>query len=166
MGRFVTLWAVAGGVVLGLAVVAAQGTAKGTATYTSKKGPIAVTFTHAAAVSGTDAFSGKPMRRLILSTTDLSATLTSCDSMLRCSTADLEEGLSLDVSSGEPRYGYWFVANGQRVQYSGTVSPEALTLTTDTPSRLAGTLALDQATAGGPVVKVTFDAAVLKALGQ
>lgn len=158
--------AVVGGAILGLVVVAAQGTATGTARYASKKGPITVTFTHAAAVSGTDMFSGKPMRRLVLSTRDVSAALKACDSMMRCSTADIEEGMTLDVSAGERRYGYWFVANGQLVQYSGTIEPDALTLTTDTPTRLAGTLTLDQATAGGPVVKVSFDAAVLKALGK
>lgn len=158
--------AVVGALVVSLIVASAQGTATGTARYTSKKGPITVTFTHAAAVSGTDAFSGKPMRRLVLSTRDVSGALKACDSMMRCSTGGLEEGMTLDVSPGEPRYGYWFVANGQLVQYSGMVAPDALTLTTDSPTRLAGTLTLDQAGAGGPVVKVTFDAAVLKALGK
>lgn len=166
MGHMQKVVAIVGGVVVSLVALAAQGTATGTARYTSKKGPLTVTFTHAAAVSGTDAFSGKPMRRLVLSTTDLSATLKACDSMMRCSTADLDEGLTLDISPGEPRYGYWFVANGQLVQYSGMIAPDTLTLTTDTPTRLAGTLTLDEATAGGPVVSVTFDAAVLKALGK
>lgn len=155
-----------GGVVVGLAVMTAQGTATGTARYTSKKGPVTVTFTHAAAVSGSDMVSGKPMRRLVLSSKDVSGALKACDSMLRCSSGGIGEGMTVDVSAGEPRYGYWFVANGQLVQYSGTIEPDALTLTTDTPTRLAGTLTLDQTAAGGPAVKVTFDAAVLKSLGQ
>lgn len=159
-----TMAAVVSGIVVGAALVAAQGTARGTATYTSKKGPLTVTFTHAAAVSGPD-ITGAPIRKIVLSTRDVTAELKACDSMLKCSDGGIREGLTVDLGK-EPRHGYWFVANGQLVQYSGMIKPEAVTLTTDSPTRVAGTLVFDQQAAGGPVVKVTFDAPVLKTLGK
>jgi hypothetical protein len=58
------------------------------------------------------------------------------------------------------------VANNQRVQYSGMIKPAEATLTTDSPDRLAGTLTFDQSASGGATVSVTFDAALVKALGK
>ncbi len=110
-------------VVLSAAVLAAAGTAKGTATYKSKKGPVTVTFTHAALVAGPDVVSGKLMRRLVLSTKDVSAAIKACESMMSCSDGGIEEGMTVDFS-GEPRLGFWFVANGQLIQHSGVIKPE------------------------------------------
>jgi hypothetical protein len=42
--------------------------------------------------------------------------------------------------------------------------PASVKLTTNTPTRLAGTWDLDATAAGGPVVHVTFDAALVKEL--
>ncbi len=41
-----------------------------------------------------------------------------------------------------------------------------MVLTTDTPTRIAGTFTLDQQASGGPVVQVTFDAPIVKTLGK
>ena len=71
--------------------------------------------------------------------------------------------MTIDFDAG-PRVNYWFVANDQRVQYSGTADPASVKLTTDSPSRIAGTWDLDAAAAGGPVVHVQFDAALAKVL--
>lgn len=65
-----------------------------------------------------------------------------------------------------PRLNYWVVLNGQRVQYSGTESTAALKLTTDSPQRLAGSLAFDGARAGGPEVALEFDAPLLKEMAK
>jgi hypothetical protein len=54
------------------------------------------------------------------------------------------------------------VLNGQRVQYSGTARPSTLTLTTDTPGRIAGKFVVDDSAAGGPQVDIAFDAALVK----
>lgn len=144
------------------ALAAAVGTAKGTATYKSRKGPVTVTFTHAALVVGPDVVSGKPMRRLVLSTRDVSAAIKACESMM-CSSGNIEEGMTVDFID-EPRLGYWFVANGQLIQHSGVIKPEVATLSTDRPDHLAGTLTFDQSTSGGPSVAVTFDASLVKTL--
>ena len=71
------------------------------------------------------------------------------------------EGMTVDLDAG-PRLNYWFVANDQRVQYSGTADPASLKLTTDAPQRLAGKWDLDARAAGGPRVQLEFDAALLK----
>lgn len=145
------------------ALAAAVGTAKGTATYQSKKGPVTVTFTHAALVVGPDVISGKPMRRLVLSTKDVSAAIKACESMMSCSNGGIEEGMTVDFL-GEPRLGFWFVANGQLIQHSGVIKPEVATLSTDRPDHLAGTLTFDQSASGGPSVAVSFDASLVKTL--
>ena len=148
----------------GVLVVAAAGTAKGTASYASKKGPVTVTFTHAALVTG-PGFSKAPTRKIVLSTRDIGAAIAACDSMMMCGNGEITEGMTLDLDGG-PRLMYWFVANGQLIQYSGTADPAALALTTDTAQRMAGTLTLDATGAGGPKVAVTFDAPLAKAFSK
>lgn len=148
----------------GLLAVAAAGSAKGTATYASKKGPVTVTFTHAALVTG-PGFDKKPVRKIVLSTKDVSAALAQCGEMTMCGDGGITEGMTIDIDGG-PRLMYWFVANGQLVQYSGTAEPTALVLTTDTAKHMAGALTLDAGGAGGPKVAVTFDAPLAKALSK
>jgi hypothetical protein len=130
--------------------------AKGTLTYTSKTGPIVVTVTHAYLFKGPDAVSGDTIRRVVLSTSDISAKLKACQSMM-CSSGGIGEGMTVDFDAG-PRLHYWFVANNQMVQYSGTAVTDSAKLTTDAPDRVAGTLTIDGRTAGGPLVQVEFDA--------
>ncbi len=146
------------------AAAAMADSAKGTATYQGKAGPIAVTITHVYLVKGPDAMTGKLIRRLVLSSEDVSAKLLNCATMM-CSDGDIGEGMTLDLDMG-PRLNYWFVGNNQRVQYSGTADPATLALTADTPQRVAGKWALDASAAGGPKVDVEFDATLIKELSK
>ena len=151
------------GLALSAVVVAlAANTAKGTATYKTSTKPVTVTFTHAYLMKGPDVVSGTTIRRLVLATRDLSAALKACQNMT-CSSGDMMEGLTVDFDAG-PRLNYWFVANGQKIQDSGTAAPTVATLTTDSPTRLAGTLNIDGTQAGGPKVQVEFDATLIKEL--
>lgn len=136
--------------------------AKGTATYKSKTGVVTVTFTHAYLMKGPDMMSGGIMRRLVLSTSDIGAKLKACQSMM-CSDGGIGEGMTIDFDAG-PRLNYWFVAKDQLIQYSGTAKPDAAALTTDSPTRIAGTISLDAQAAGGPKVDVQFDASLVKEL--
>jgi len=136
--------------------------AKGTATYKGKSRAVTVTFKHAYLVKGPEVGSGTVIRRLVLSAADVSDALKSCQTMM-CSDGGIGEGMTVDFDSG-PRLNYWFVANDQLIQYSGTVAPTAATLTTDTPARVAGTLSIDATGAGGPSVQVEFDASLVKEL--
>lgn len=135
-------------------------TAKGTIAYQSKSGQIVVHVKNVYLVKGPDAASGKTIRRLVFSSSDLSAKIKACSAM-SCSDGDLGEGMTVDLDAG-PRLNYWFVGNDQRVQYSGTAKPETLKLTTDTPQRLAGTLTVDDSGAGGAKATIDFDATMLK----
>ena len=148
-----------------LAVVAGSvlaGNAKGTATYKGKAKVVTVTFAHAYLMKGPEMGNGPVIRRLVLSATDVSAALKSCENMM-CSGGGIREGMTVDFDAG-PRLHYWFVADGQTIQYSATADRAAAKLTTDSPTRLAGTLAIDATTAGGPKVEVEFDASLVKEL--
>jgi len=138
------------------------GEASGTITYQSKAKPIVVTVKHAFLVRGPDAASGKTIRRIVLAVIDVGAKIRECGRMM-CADGGISEGMTIDLGAG-PRVNYWFVANDQLVQYSGTADPATLKLTADAPDRVAGTWELDVRAAGGPLVKVQFDAALVKEL--
>jgi hypothetical protein len=149
----------AAGVCLLVAIAHADG-AKGTITLQSKKGKVNVEVRHAYLMKGPDMVSGKPIRRLVLSAADVSAALKKCDNM-SCADGGIGDGMTIDFDAGT-RLNYWAVGNDQLVQYSGTVARAAVKLTADTPQRLAGTVTIDASGAGGPVVSVEFDAALVK----
>lgn len=147
------------------AALATGGTAKGTLAYKAKSGPITVAPKYAYLVKGPDAVEpGKIIRKLIFSTMDLGARIDACKTM-SCTDADLGEGMTVDLDAG-PRLNYWVVLNGQRIQYSGTEPPASLKLTTDTPQRLAGTLAFDGTAAGGAQVAIEFDTPLVKEMAK
>lgn len=142
-------------------LAAAEGEAKGTLTYKAKAGPITVSPKFAYLVKGPDAMDKSVIvRHLILSATDIGAKIRACQT-LSCSDSDLGSGMTVDFDAG-PRLNYWVSLNDQRVQYSGTVKPDAFKATTNSPTRLAGKLAFDGAAAGGATVDIEFDATVLK----
>lgn len=155
-------------VVLALAVsltaAADPGMATGSINYQSKGRLITVRPTHAYLVKGPDTVTGNTVRRVVLSVADLAPRLKSCATMM-CGDGDMSEGLTIDLDAGA-RINYWFVAEGQRVQYSGTAEPSSLTLSSNTDRRVAGAWRLDARPAGGPQVQVEFDAALLKVFTQ
>ena len=146
----------------GFIAAAAADPAKGKITFKSKSGAVVVEVKHAFLVKGPDVVTGQTMRRVVLSVADVGPALNKCNDM-GCSDGGIGEGMTIDFDAG-PRINYWFVANDQRVQYSGTADPKSVKLTTNTPGRLAGTWELDASAAGGPVVHVEFDAALVKEL--
>lgn len=149
---------------LAQAVAAQPGAATGSISYQSKAGAIVVRPTHAYLVKGPDTVTGNVVRRIVLSATDLAPRLRSCATMM-CGDGDMAEGLTIDLDAGA-RINYWFVANGQRVQYSGTAEPKSLQLSADTAERVAGAWRLDARQAGGPQVQVEFDAPLLKVFAK
>jgi hypothetical protein len=142
---------------------AADGSANGTLTYKSKGGPITVALKYVWLIKGPDAVDQKLIiRHLIFSATDIGAKIAACKTM-SCTDADLGSGMTVDLGSG-PRLNYWVSLNEQKVQYSGAVMPDALKLATDTPTRMAGKLTIDDSAAGGAKVDVDFDAPLLREL--
>jgi hypothetical protein len=147
----------------GVDAAAADGTVKGTLTYKAKGAPVTVTLKHVWLVKGPDAVDPKMIiRHLIFSGTDIGAKVAACKTM-SCTDADLGSGMTVDLDAG-PRLNYWVVLDNQLVQYSGTAAPAVLKLTTDTPARLAGKLAIDSTAAGGPKVDLEFDVPLLREL--
>lgn len=136
--------------------LAAGTDAKGTLVYKGKTANVK----YAYLVQGPDAISKKPIKRLILSTTDLAAKIATCKKM-SCTDSDLGDGMSVNIDGGE-RIDFWFVQNDQKVQYSGTEPAASLAAKVNDGKRLAGTLRFDKTAAGGPKVDVEFDAALAK----
>jgi hypothetical protein len=142
------------------AASAQTGTATGSIVYQSKAGLVTVRPKYAYLVKGPDTVTGNIVRRVVLSASDLAPKLRICATMM-CGDGDMTEGLTIDLDAGA-RINYWFVANGQRVQYSGTAEPSSLKLSSDTDQRVAGAWLLDARAVGGPRVQIEFDAALLK----
>jgi hypothetical protein len=135
--------------------------AKGTLNYKGKSKDFAIPLKYAYFVKGPDAIDPKTtIKRVILSSTDLSATIQACKAM-DCSDDELKDGIEIDITGG-PRMLYWLAVNDGLVQYSGTEQPGALVTTADTPQRLAGKITFDDSAAGGAKLDVTFDATLLK----
>jgi hypothetical protein len=141
--------------------LSAAGDAKGTLNYKGKTKDFAVVLKYAHFVKGPDDMDPKTtIKRLILSSTDLTAKIQACKT-LDCSDDGLIEGIEIDITGG-PRLLYWLVVNNGLVQYSGTEQPAALATTADTAQRLAGKITFDDSGAGGAKLDVTFDASLLK----
>ena len=133
--------------------------AKGTLTATGKVAAT-VNVKHAYLIKGPNAFGDKAVRLLILSEADQGAHIKSCGTM-SCATDKLESGMTVEFDDG-PRLMYWFVANGQRVQASGTAQPGTMTLSANTAERLTGKWTHDASAQGGPKIAVEFDTPVMK----
>jgi hypothetical protein len=156
--RIASLLLLPASLTLATAVAAAGSDAKGTIAYKSRT----VDVKYAYLVTGPDAVSKQPIRRLILSGTDLSGAIAKCKTM-SCTDSDLGEGLSVNLEGGS-RFNYWMVMNGQKVQYSGTEPVASLAAKTDDGKKLTGTLRFDKTGASGPKVDVEFDAVLVKEL--
>jgi hypothetical protein len=141
---------------VGTSVLAAGNDAKGTLVYKSRTTSVK----YAYLVKGPDVVSKQPIRRLILSATDIGAKIAACKSM-SCTDSELGDGLSVNFD-GSARFNYWMVQNDQLVQYSGTEPVASLAAKVDDAKRFAGTLRLDKTGAGGPKVDIEFDAMLVK----
>jgi len=139
-------------------LLAAGNEAKGTFVFKGKT----VTLKHAYLITGPDAVTKQPIRRVILSPVDLSKAMAQCARMM-CTHGSVGEGLSLNFEGG-PRLFYWLVMNRQRVQHSGTEPVKSFVASADDAKRMAGKLVFDQTASGGPKVDVEFDAALVKEL--
>jgi hypothetical protein len=99
------------------------------------------------------------VRKVVFTPKDIGPGIRAC-TVASCVNGSLSDSLHVDLST--PFLPYWVVLDDQRVQYSGPADLAALTLTTDTPTRVAGKLTFDATKGGGPKVDVAFDAVLLK----
>ena len=96
--------------------------AKGKITFTSTAGVVVLDVKYAYLVKGPDAISAWPARRIVLATTDTSAKIAACKSMLSCPGRSFDSAMTIDFDVG-PRMNFWLVGNRQRIQYSGGAKP-------------------------------------------
>jgi len=135
----------------------AADTATGSINYKGQ----AIGLKYAWLVSGpSDMEPGKTVRRLVMATSDIGAKLKSC-AAFSCTDGSVTEGMTVDFTGG-PRLNYWVVMNGQKIQYSGTARPDAFAPSADDSGHLAGRLAVDDTTAGGPKIDAQFDVTLIK----
>ena len=139
--------------------------ANGTLVYTSHSGPTTVVIKHAFLLKGADAISGKVVRQLVLSVADIGPALRTCKEMSFCFNGRLSDGISL-VFDSTPVMPFWFVANHQRLQYSGMADPSTVTVTIDTPVRLAGRWVLPPTRADGLSLDLVFDAVLTREMSK
>lgn len=132
------------------------GDARGTVAYKGRTADVKFAYL----VKGPDAMSKQPIRRIILSSKDLSAKIAACKTM-SCTDGDLDEGLSINLEGGS-RFNYWMVMNGQKIQFSGTEPTSSLVTKTDDAKKIAGKVSFDKTSIGGPKVDVEFDATMVK----
>jgi len=137
------------------------GGASGAITYRGKSAAIR----HAAMVQGLDAVDGKKtLRRLVLTAADSAPAIERCATMA-CVDAAVTEGMEVDFDAG-PRLNYWIALDGQRIQYSGTAVPESFAATSSDRRRMAGRLAIDDSSAGGPAIDVELDAPLVRTFSR
>ena len=135
-------------------VVFAQ-SATGEVVYVTKNKPVNLTVTSGQYLTGPDEMeAAKTIRRLLFTSSDITTKVKTCKT-LKCLDSEFI-GLQVDITDG-PRLLYWLVLNNQLVQYSGTAQPETLALTQNSPTHLAGSLAIDDSKAGGPKIDIKFD---------
>ena len=157
MTRYLFVLAVTALTLLSPLQTLAQETNTASGTMTIGKHNVAIK--HVYLLSATDGT--KKGRRLIFSASDLSAAIDKCK-VISCATNDLNEGLELELDSGE-RLNLWAVANDQKTQHSDTAVRSTLMTTTDTADAVAGVLAIDRSGIGGPKINVEFKAKLTKA---
>ena len=137
--------------------IAAGNDASGTLAYKGRT----VAFKYAWLVKGPyDRDPVRIVRRLILSANDISTAIQACKTV-SCVDGQVTEGMTVDFDVS-PRLDYWIALNGQKVQYSGAVMPDAFSASANEPGHLAGKLAIDDVAAGGPRAEAEFDVTVFK----
>ena len=102
----------------------------------------------------------KTVRRLILSAKDISAELQACKTIM-CAEGQVTEGMTVDFDVSR-RLNYWVALSDQKVQYSGTVTPDAFAARANDGGHLAGKLVIDDVAAGGPKIDAEFNVTLFK----
>jgi hypothetical protein len=97
----------------------------------------------------------KTVLRIYLSSVDVGAKIKACKT-LSCADNALSDGAMVDFSDAR-HLAYAVRLNGELLQYSGGTTGEAFTLTTNEPKHLVGKLHIDDTSADGAKVDVTFD---------
>ena len=88
--------------------------AKGKITFTPTAGVGMLDVKYAYLMKAPDAISARPARRIVLATTDTSAKIAACQSMLSCPGRSFDSAMTIDFDV-RPRMNFWLAGNRQRI---------------------------------------------------
>lgn len=139
----------------------AADTAKGTLKMTSEGKPVSIAINHVYYITGPDSFAPtQTTRRLIFSTEDARAAIDACDSA-RCAMSSIGDGMTVELEADTPMARWWVHVHA--TQQSGMGNASILSLSTDTPQRVAGALTINSL---GVDAKIAFDASLVHAFDK
>lgn len=139
----------------------ATDTAKGALKMTSEGKPVSIPINPVYYITRPDSFAPtQTTRRLIFSTEDARAAIDECNSA-RCAMSSVGDGMTVELETDTPMARWWVHAH--TTQQSGMGNASIVSLSTDTPQRVAGALTINSL---GVDAKVTFDAILVNAFAK
>lgn len=139
----------------------AADSASGSLKMVAQGKPVSIAIHHVYFITGPDSFAPKQTtRRLIFSTQDTSAAIDAC-ATASCAMSAIGDGMTLELEADTPMARWW--VHLPRAQQSGMGNASMLSLATDTPQRVAGTLTIN---ALGVETRIAFDAGLVRAFDQ
>ena len=139
----------------------AADTANGTLKMTSEGKPVSIEMNHVYYITGPDSFEPtQSTRRLIFTTEDARAGIDSCETA-SCAMTSIGDGMTVELEADSPMARWW--VHVPPTQQSGMGNASILSLSTDTPERVAGTLTIDSL---GIDTTITFDVGLVEAFDQ
>ncbi len=139
----------------------AADTASGTLKMTSEGKPVRIDIKHVHYITGPDSFApALTTRRLIFTTEDTRPAINACETA-RCAMYSIGNGMTFELEADSPAARWWVQV--RPTQQSGMGNASIVSLSTDTPERVAGTLTIDSL---GVNAKITFDAGLVRAFEE
>ena len=141
--------------------VLAADTAKGSLKRSSEGKEVSIAINHVYYITGPDSFAPKQTtRRLIFATEDTRAAIDAC-ATASCAMSSIGDGMTFELEADAPMARWW--VHLPQAQQSGMGNASMLSLTSDKPDRVAGTLKIDSL---GIETDITFDAALVNAFDE
>ncbi|MEO8011092.1 MAG: hypothetical protein ABI650_05565 [Dokdonella sp.] len=136
----------------------AADSAKGTLKMISEGKPVSIEIHHVYYITGPDSFAPTlTTRRLIFTTEDARAAIDACESA-RCAMYAIGNGMTVELEADSPMAKWWVQV--RPTQQSGMGNASIVSLSSNTPERVAGTLTINSL---GVDTKITFDAGLVNA---
>ena len=141
--------------------VLAADTAKGSLKRTSEGKTVGIAINHVYYITGPDSFAPEQTtRRLIFATEDTRAAIDACTTA-SCAMTSIGDGMTVELEWDTPMARWW--VHLPQAQQSGMGNASMLSLSTDTPERVAGTLKINSL---GVETNIVFDAGLVNAFDK
>lgn len=139
----------------------AADTVSGTLKMISQDKPVSIEINHVYYITGPDSFApAQTTRRLIFSNVDARAAIDACETA-SCAMSAIGNGMTVELEADTPMARWW--VRVKPTQQSGMTNASIVSLSTDTPERLAGTLTINSL---GVDTKIMFDAGLVHAFAK